>query len=63
MDAFDQKGYIDSISLITEDCSFSQFRSHRAMFAWIGLTRPDVAFAINRSSQVTEKIFEVGKIR
>lgn len=59
----DQKEYISKLKPVSVDCSFEQFRSFRAVFAWIGLTRPDLACVINRAAQVTQKTFSLEKIR
>ena len=58
-----QTDYISKLKPIPVDCSFDYFRSYRAMVAWIGLTRPDMAFIINQAAQVTETKFSVESIR
>lgn len=57
-----QKLYASKLRPLPNDVSFKQFRSHRAMFAWMGHTRPDVCYATNQAAQMTEKTFGPDKI-
>lgn len=52
-----QRSYALKITSLSADCSFTDFRSKRQQLQWLTHTRPDIAYAVNRASQVTEKSF------
>ena len=54
-----QEAYAQSIKPLPEDCTFRDFRSYRQRLQWLVHTRPDIACAVNKSTQVTEAGFEV----
>ena len=54
-----QEAYAQSIKPLPEDCTFRDFRSCRQRLQWLVHTRPDIACAVNNSTQVTEAGFEV----
>lgn len=55
--SIDQSLYISRLKILPIDCEFKLFRSARASLAWIGLTRPDLCYTINRCAQITPEIF------
>ena len=57
----DQIGYAKKLKPLPMDATFHQFRSYRAVFAWLGHTRPDVCCAINRAAQVTPETYSKSK--
>lgn len=52
-----QEKYARAIKLLPTDCSFRDFRSCRQKLQWLVHTRPDIACAVNKATQVTEKTF------
>jgi hypothetical protein len=58
----DQIDYISEITLLSNDCTFTEFRSKRAQLSWITHTWPKICCAVNMAAQVTEKSFTIQKI-
>ena len=58
----DQIDYISKMTLLSIDCTFTEFRSKRAQLSWITHTRPEICCAVNMAAQVTEKSFTIQKI-
>lgn len=52
-----QAAYIGSMDPLAADSPFQAFVSMRALLAWLGHTRPDLACGINKLAQVTEAAF------
>lgn len=47
--------HIARLQLLSSDTDFKVLRSTHTALAWVSLTRPYIAFAVNRAAQVTEK--------
>lgn len=52
-----QEKYAKSIKPLATDCTYREYRSCRQKLQWLVHTRPDIACAVNKSTQVTEKAF------
>ena len=57
-----QGTYAQLIKPLPKDCTFRDFRSCRQRMQWLVHTRPDIACAVNKSTQVTEASFDVRHI-
>lgn len=57
-----QEGYEKTLRLIQSDASLDQFRSYRAMLAWMSHTRPDLCCVITKAAQVTLETFGRDKL-
>lgn len=57
-----QKRYAKNIAYVEKNCSFEEYRRHRALFSWMFHTRSEVACHANKAAQVTEKTFSSEKI-
>lgn len=58
-----QKEYASRIRPLPQDADFKVFRSLRQRLQWLTHTRPDIACAVNKSTQVTSKMFSPDSIR
>ncbi len=52
-----QSHYLQKLSILPKEASFSDFRSMRMRLAWLSNSRPDCLFHISKLTQVTEKDF------
>lgn len=59
-----QEAYTKRLKLIPSDSNLEKFRSktYRAIVAWIGQTRPDICYAINKATQVTRETFALDNV-
>lgn len=58
-----QPYFARNLTQSSTDIAFEEFRRCRALFSWLGNTRPDIAFAANKAAQVSEKTFCRDKVR
>ena len=58
-----QEKYAVSLTPLSLDCTFKQFRSRRHELAWLKHTRPDLCAAVNLLAQVTEAKFARQHVR
>lgn len=58
-----QRYYIQNLNPAPMCTSFGVFRRYRALFSWIGQTRPDLLYQANRMAQVTSQTFSKSTIR
>lgn len=52
-----QENYARALNPLPAECTFREFRSCRQKMQWLVHTRPDIACAVNKSTQVTEENF------
>lgn len=53
-----QEEYINQITLLPNNCSFSEYRSLRATLQWICHSRPDICCATSMAAQVSDDKFK-----
>jgi hypothetical protein len=60
--ALDQTEYIEKVTPLPNDCTFSDFMSKRTQLSWISHTRPEICCSVNMAAQVTNTSFSDEKI-
>ena len=58
-----QKQYLKQLDSLPFDAPISACRSMRVKLAWISYTRPDSMFEISQLAEVSNSMFELGKVK
>lgn len=46
-----------NLATVHKNATYNEFRCHRALFSWMGNTRPNVAFCANQAAQISWQTF------